>query len=326
MNKPLLIVLTPVRNEAWVLHAFLKATSLWADNIIVADQMSTDGSREIYSQYEKVTVIDNPRAEMHQARTRQLLLDAAKKIEGNKILFALDADEFLSGDFIHTKGWQTILNSEPGDVFCFRWMNLMADASKYTSFTPYYWAAHMNDEVKNGIFPDNQIHEWRLPWPHNVNHEYIIEDISFIHFARVNVLRQKNKERFYQVSTVFHDKKYSGIRMYRMYHTISKDTIYDVPNDAYDYYLQNGLDIKEEIDLNDGGQHYVDNIISNLQTKGLKYFKKLNIWDKEFCEKYNLQDPRNWVDKLILLYLQLTNKYSKNIIVRATDKILKKIY
>ena len=31
MITPLLIVMTPVRNEAWVLHAFLKSTSLWAD-------------------------------------------------------------------------------------------------------------------------------------------------------------------------------------------------------------------------------------------------------------------------------------------------------
>ena len=47
MNKPLHVVMTPVRNEAWVLRAFLEATSLWADYIIIADQMSTDGSREI---------------------------------------------------------------------------------------------------------------------------------------------------------------------------------------------------------------------------------------------------------------------------------------
>ena len=50
-----------------------------------------------------MTIIDNPRTEMHQARTRQLLFDAAKKIEGDKILFALDADEFLSGDFVKKK-------------------------------------------------------------------------------------------------------------------------------------------------------------------------------------------------------------------------------
>ena len=52
MEKPLLVVLTPVFNEAWILPAFLKATSLWADYIIIADQMSTDGSREIYKEFE----------------------------------------------------------------------------------------------------------------------------------------------------------------------------------------------------------------------------------------------------------------------------------
>ena len=41
MNRPTLVVLTPVRNEAWILRAFLEATSLWADHIIIADQMST---------------------------------------------------------------------------------------------------------------------------------------------------------------------------------------------------------------------------------------------------------------------------------------------
>ena len=87
--------------------------------------MSTDGSREIYSQYEKVIVVDNPREEMHQARTRKLLFDAALQIEGDKILFALDADEFLSGDFMKTLGWQLILQSKPGDVFWFRWINLL---------------------------------------------------------------------------------------------------------------------------------------------------------------------------------------------------------
>ena len=173
-NHPLLVVLTPVRNEAWILHAFLKATSLWADYIIIADQMSTDGSRDIYPQYEKVIVVDNHRAEMHQARTRQLLFEAAQKIEGDKILFTLDADEFLSGDFMNTPSWQTILNSEPGDVFLFRWIDLLPKAERCIISKPLYWAAHMSDDLMKGQFPDNHIHEWRLPWPTNVNHEYII--------------------------------------------------------------------------------------------------------------------------------------------------------
>ena len=72
-TRPTFVVLTPVRNEAWILRAFLEATSLWADHIIIADQMSTDGSREIARSFPKVTLIDNDRQEMHQAATRRLL-------------------------------------------------------------------------------------------------------------------------------------------------------------------------------------------------------------------------------------------------------------
>ena len=329
ITTPLLVVLTPIRNEAWVLPAFLKATSLWADYIIVADQMSTDGSRDIYSQFEKVIVVDNPREEMHQARTRQLLFNAAQKIEGDKILFTLDADEFLSGDFIDTKGWQTILNSEPGDVFCFRWMNLIEDGTKYTSFVPYYWAAHVNDNVMNGYFPDNHIHEWRLPWPTKVNHEYIIEDISFLHFARVNAVRQRNKEAFYQVSTAYKDEKYSGVRLFRhyqTYHPIKEQEINSLPKDAYLYYEKMGLNLLDEIRMNDIGQYYIDEILKMFNAKGIRHFSKLDIWGYDFMQKYNLSNPQTIIDKLIMTYLRATKKYAKSFVVKAADKILKKIY
>lgn len=327
MNRPLLIVLTPVRNEAWILHAFLKATSLWADYIIIADQMSTDGSRDIYSQYEKVIVVDNPREEMHQARTRRLLFDAAQKIEGNKILFALDADEFLSGDVINTQGWKIILNSEPGDVFSFRWMDLQPGGSTYTSFQPYYWAAHVNDDFLDGVFPDNYIHEWRLPWPNKFNKEYIIEDISFVHFARVNVQRQSNKEVFYQVSTVCRDNQYSGVRMFRQYHKpVSQEEVLDVPNDAYVFYEKHNIDIWSEILLNDIGQHYVDSFLKNFNEKGLKHFAKLDIWESNFVHDYNLSNPQTLFDKIMMRYLRVTNKYVSKFWVRGIDWILKRLY
>ena len=326
MKTPLLIVLTPVFNEAWILHAFLKATSLWADYIIIADQMSTDGSRDIYPQYEKVIVVDNPRKEMHQAATRRLLFEEAKKIEGDKILFTLDADEFLSGDFMQTKGWQAIVASKPGDVFEFRWMNLSADVSKYSTWQHYYWAAHIDEDLLNGQFPDNFIHEWRLPWPEHVNHEYKIDDISFVHFARVNVLRQRNKERFYQISQSAPMGKYSGIRFYRQYHPVLEETFYEVPMDTYACYEANGIDVVEMLNLQDEGKHYTDAVLRKIGEKGIEYFKKLDVWESGFLRNNNLRDPRTWWDKMMHTYLRATNKYQKTILIRIIDKLLKKIY
>lgn len=323
MSKPLLIVLTPVFNEAWILPAFLKATSLWADYIIIADQMSTDGSREIYKEFEKVIVLDNPRKEMHQARTRQMLFEEAKKIPGNKILFTLDADEFLSGNFFNTESWNNILNSVPGDVFEFRWMNLREDATKFSTWQHYYWAVHIKDNNLEGMFPDNFIHEWRLPWPEHVNKEYIIDDISFIHFARVNVKRQSNKKRFYQISTVSKMNKYKGVIFYRAYHPLKDEVWYDLPENVYDYYQDNNVDINGMINLSDEGIHYTTNVLNYINEFGIKKFAKLDVWDKEFLQKNNLKDPRKWYHKILHSYLRLTNKYQKTIIIRGFDKILK---
>src|SRR5207247_9635192 len=62
------VVVTPVRNEAWILERFLSVTSRFADHIIVADQRSSDGSRAICSRYPNVTVIDNPTDEFNEDR------------------------------------------------------------------------------------------------------------------------------------------------------------------------------------------------------------------------------------------------------------------
>lgn len=323
MNRPLLICLTPVFNEAWILPAFLKATSLWADYIIIADQMSTDGSRDLYKEFEKVIVIDNPRNEMHQARTRKMLFDEAAKIKGNKILFTLDADEFLSGDFLKSEGWNTIIKSKPGDVFLFRWMNLHSIENKYTTWQYYYWAAHLNEDLLEGKFPDNFIHEWRLPWPNKVNNEFKISDISFLHFARVNVKRQHNKERFYQVSTVSKLHKYSGIGFYRQYHPLMDEEFFEIPKDAYKAYKDNGIYINNLLNLEDEGQHYTDNVKKYISECGISKFAKLDVWDKDFLKKNNIDDPRNILHKILHFYLRITNEYQKTILIRSIDKMLK---
>ena len=51
MSQPIHIVMTPTRNEAWVIRAFLESTMRWADYVIKCDQLSTDGMGEIVAQY-----------------------------------------------------------------------------------------------------------------------------------------------------------------------------------------------------------------------------------------------------------------------------------
>ena len=325
MKEIIKIVMTPVRNEAWVLRAFLEATSLWADYIIIADQMSTDGSREIAKAYPKVILIDNNRPEMHMAATRRLLFEEAKKIKGDKVLFALDADEFLSGDFVNTADWQKIMNSRPDDSFCWRWMNLKAnDIKKYSTFQHYYWAVHESDAIWQGEFPDNFIHEWRLPWSPKADdgHKFLLNDFCSIHLARVNQNRQRNKERFYQVSTIGQNPKTSCVSLYRLYHKEEDLQYYDVPADAYKFYESNGLDIWQYVDLHDEGAYYTSEILKYFKRDGIGKFALLDICDEGWMKKNGLSDPRTKLHKLIQYYLKKTTPISNRIIVKVFDKVL----
>ena len=328
-SRPLLIVLTPVRNEAWVLKAFLEATSLWADYIIIADQMSTDGSREIAKTYSKVILIDNDRQEMHQAATRHLLFEEAKKIKGEKILFTLDADEFLSGDFVNSSDWKKIMNSVQDDCFCWRWMNLKKnDITQYSTHEHYYWCVHESESMWRGEFPENFIHEWRLPWPPNAGESHIfrLNDFCSIHLAHVNNVRQMNKERFYQVSTVGHNPEKSKIALFRQYHTDNQMEYFPVPSDAYKFYLNNDLDIWKYVDFEDDGAYYSEEILSYFKRDGIDKYAMLDIWDEDWLKKYGIKDPRRPYQKLVQKYLLKTQASRNRIIVRCIDKFLKTIF
>ena len=324
--KPILICLTPIRNEAWVLHAFLKATSLWADYIIIADQMSTDGSREIALSYPKVILIDNFQLTMHQAETRKLLFSEAQKIKGKKVLFTLDADEFLSGNFQNTENWNRIINSSQGDVFFFKWINLCENPNE--SLIPkqwMYWASTVEIDDFESHFPNNYIHEWRLPYPNKNANEIYIDDIYFIHLARVNYKRQNNKNIFYQVITLHNEPRKSLVSLFRMYHSEVIEQKIPVKEEIYSFYDENRISILNEINIQDEGKYYLNEVSEYFNKDGIKLYAGLYIWNKNFLENFGINDPRNFFIKLLHLYLNSTRKYSNTILIKVIDKILKKI-
>jgi len=332
-NKPHSIVLTPVRNEAWILRAFLTATSLWADKIIIADQMSTDGSRDIYKEFSKVVVVDNDWPQMHQAASRRLLFDKAREILSgttNAILFALDADEFLAGDFLHSEDWNKIMNSEPDDAFCWRWMNLKeGDASQYSDGPHFYWAVHVSDTLWNGQFPDNFIHEWRLPWPPNCTKEkeFNLDNLRSIHFSRVNALRQANKDRFYVVSSrSANNVRYNNIvDIFRMYHKQHLE-YHNLPNDGFVIYQTNGIDLWSLTNLQDEGEYYSQEVLKIFKQQGLERFAWLDIWDDGWSKSKGIKNPQKWYHKLFVRYMQVSESNRNFLVIRAIDKVLKMFY
>lgn len=122
----------PVKNEEWILETSLASSSLWADYIIVADQHSTDRTEEICKKFEKVIYVKNNHPGLNQSIARQLLLDEARKIPGNNLIFVLDADEILSANALHdTHFWKTLDTLKEGQSVVLQWITLRGSIKTY---------------------------------------------------------------------------------------------------------------------------------------------------------------------------------------------------
>ena len=176
--KPTIICLTPVKNEAWILDIFLKSTSLWADYIIIADQMSTDGSREIALKYPKVKLIDNESPIYNEPERQKLLINEARKIEGQRLLITLDADEMFSPEIFTSVEWENVLKSPSGTIIKFQWANFLPDFKRMWYGYYFPWG-YMDDGAEHTS--NNKIHSGRIPLPDN--HPVVeINDFKVIHF------------------------------------------------------------------------------------------------------------------------------------------------
>ena len=329
MANPIHIVMTPVRNEAWVLRAFLESTSRWADYIIIADQMSTDGSREIAAQYEKVILIDNKNPEFNEAERQAMLVAKAREVAAGRdtLLWGLDADEILAANFRGTEDWEHILNSVPGDVFWFKWAEICPNQKEYwLSPTTYYpWLFHDDGKEPHGNYVRN-MHSMRIPYPIEEKQMYYVDDFRVLHLAYLNPFRTRAKRRFY----CFVDWEMNSrtpITLIRSYTQTKKDDAVEPMDGAMLYSMEkDGFDALSFVETSGTRCWFDDYIVERLSRHPMKQLRKIPIWDKEFCEQYQLDDPRTCWDKVIHYYGSITRLKSKRFIVRAIDKVLKKLY
>lgn len=325
MNKPIHIVMTPVRNEAWVLRAFLTATSQWADYIIVADQMSTDGSREIYKEFPKVTVIDNKNPEFNEAERQAMLIAKAREVAAGRdtFLWGLDADEIIAANAFETEDWQQILNSKPGAVFWFRWAQITHDKGHYyETKDPYPWLFHDDGVEPHGNYV-RAMHSMRIPYPIDEHDMHYVEDFRVLHLGPAPLNRVRAKERFYMFVDwqVNHRSPYTIGRNYRGSNAYpEKLNILPV-----EWHIYNNQDILSLVNVDEDHCWMDDYIYEHWKSGRMPDMIKLPIWDKEFMEYYHLPDSRSWLIKMIHYYVNLTQPLRSNIFVRAIDRILRKL-
>lgn len=194
-----IIVLTPIKNEDWILKQFLYATSLFADLIIVADQNSTDKSVEICKQFEKVIIIKNEREDYDEASRQKLLIDTARQLfpDDKRILFCLDADEIItSNSVIDVNFWNYIKELKEGTSLYFEKPEILLGSKQCIRWRKNYFLLGYVDDGFN--HESEKIHSKRLP----VNSSGQIlkfDNVKFMHFAHSRIKTQSAKQRYYSV-------------------------------------------------------------------------------------------------------------------------------
>lgn len=341
MNQPIHIVMTPTRNEAWVIRAFLECNGLWADYIIVADQMSTDGTREIIKAYSQplpkgngdkknraeVILIDNTNPEFNEAERQSMLVSKAREVAAGRdtLLWGLDADEILPANWQETEDGKHILRSIKGDVFYFRWAQLAPDKKHYGDSVYYPWLFHDDGIEPHGNYVRN-IHSMRIPYPIEEKQIYYIKDFRVLHCGLLDPMRIAAKNRFYQFVDWEMNHK-TSIALSRTYATHRKEN--QIVDDQFmlePEAIAFPFDFWLLIEL--GAEHtwFDDYIHERLKKYPVEQLRKLDIWDEEFLRYYAIEDKRRWIDKAVHWYLHKTNRWSKTLLIRAIDKVLKYIY
>lgn len=316
--RPQIICLTPVKNEAWILDSFLKATSIWADYIIVADQNSNDGSKDIARKYSKVILVENNIMGMNELDRQVLLISEARKIPGPKLLFGLDADEFLSPEAFDINNWDEILLHKPGTIFNFQWATISPNSELYRLGYPMPLSY-----IDDGADHDSSqfFHISRIPTPKG-HDTYNITRFKVIHVQLMNPQRKIHKTNWYQCLELDHPSIASdAIDIYRKYHhdfIESPEQDRPIPQIWIDQYSNIGIDLKKI--YSEKTYWYDDEMRLLFNKNGYSHYKKLSIWDDTFKE----HDPRNIIDKLIHFWLKKSQShyFTK---ARKIDNIIRKI-
>lgn len=305
MENTKVVCLTPTKNEAWIIDKFLSAASLWADHIIVADQMSNDGTQEIVKRHKKAILIENRSTEFNESERQKLLIESARKIPGKKLLIALDADEFLSANFETAQEWEDIKGADTGTVFLFKWPFIKSTFKQYWAGSESKMAFAYMDDGANHI--GKQIHSTRVPFPKNVKITKV-NDIVIMHYQFTDWKRMKSKHRWYQCYERFNFPLKSAVKIFRMYnhmYQIKESDFSTIPNEWFANYLKEGIDVDR---VNISEKYYWDYEVDKmLETDNENVLKNIDLQVK---------------NTFLLKYLRLSRKHQYNLFIRVIDKLL----
>ena len=295
MTDAKIIVLTPVKNEAWIIEKFLTCTSFFADHIIIADQKSDDGSEKIYAKFPKVTVVENNNSKYDEASRQILLIDTARKLfpDVKRILFCLDADEIFSADSLsYNDVWERIRLMDPGTSIYLEKPDLLKGIQRGVRWRDNYFPIGYIDDGM--LHSPTVIHSKRIP-ENAAGADVYINELKVLHFAHTRRNVQSAKLRYYSVIENINHSKSFYIRRYAYKSFYNEEKNYPPENIE----LMPAEWLKGWDDLNIDLRHLPDpeyswhdfEVLNYFNQYGYERFHTDDIWDFDWeaCRKFALE-------------------------------------
>jgi hypothetical protein len=192
--KKLIIALVPTKTEEHIIEAFIKATLLVADKIIIADQKSQDATRALARRNPHVHVINNNSEEFNEPDRQQLLIAKARELYGlGNVLLAIDADEFffpLDGNPFSTR--EAMLTADAGTTFLFDKPTLVDGDRAWITYGPVFPLGYVDDGVSH---TGSYIHSRRVPGRDDRSQH--VTTCAFLHLDYYDIQSHLAKRRYY---------------------------------------------------------------------------------------------------------------------------------
>ncbi len=335
MTSPLkpaahVVCLTPVRNEAWIIKPFVAAAAEWANRVIVLDQVSTDGTRELLQAYESVDLICNDDTTYDEAFRQKTLINRARAtVPEKRILLALDADEFLSANYRESAEWQRILDAAPGTVLRFRWVNVQPGFEKAWIPENRIACGFVDDGAEH---QPRRIHSTRIPCPEGAP-VLDLEEIVILHLQFISEERMQSKHRWYQAWERLNDLQRSALDIFRQYnHRLGSwktGELQAVRPEWIEGFAGRGIDLKS---IQSEPITWWDlEMLDRLAEHGPGFFRRMAIWDTDWQAMArqvgridtDIADPRSWIEKAAHRFLASTQGHRENWLVRGGEKLLR---
>jgi glycosyltransferase involved in cell wall biosynthesis len=283
--KRKIIVLTPVKNEEWILDSFLKTTSAFADHIIIADQNSTDRTLEIANRYPKVLTIENKSEVYDESSRQQLLINTARTHFGKgNILLAIDADEIISYNSLQSSEWNKIDQAAPGTVLYFEKPTFFKNLNSVIRYdSSGGWPLGF---VDNGAeHHPSLIHSTRIPFD-EMSARLYLKEIKFLHCNLLSLSRQRSKIRYYCLLEAMAKTKPWHRRLqhyYRKYNYVKEgDGLRTVDYNWIKGWIERGININEPEPA--GFLWYDKECLKLFQKEGTRTFWMEDVWDINWQE------------------------------------------